>query len=84
MDSFIDEKKREERCDGLQVSIVHIHRVSMPHTSKEEASEVSSHFVVVQEQINHVEQQAEEIPNHQAMRNDKAAFSIDHDNTYDG
>ena len=52
--SFIDGKKREERCDALQVSVAHIHRVSMAHKSKTEASEVFSHFVVVQEQIDHV------------------------------
>ena len=55
--------------------------------SKAEASEVSSHFVVVQEQIDHVEQQAQHIPNRQDVDNSLTDWPVHEDkaiNVYGG
>ena len=54
--------------------------VPIVSASKTKASEVSSHFVVVQKQIDHIEQQTEEIPNRHALRKHMTDWPVHGDN----
>ena len=56
----------------------------MTKASKAEAGEVSSHFVIVQEKIDHIQQQAEEIPNRQALHKGITDWPVHGDNAVDG
>ena len=62
-DAFIEQKNQEKRNGCPHVTLVHLHCALIPHAPATEASDVFSHFVVVQEQIDHVEQQTQNKPN---------------------
>ena len=57
--------------------------IGIVFASKEESSEVSSHLMIVQEQIDHVKQEAQDIPNSQDANDSLTTSRVAEDNAMD-
>ena len=55
--------KIQESGGGLQINAMHVHRTSSAQAPAAEVIDVASHFVIVQEQINHGQQRSQSSPN---------------------
>ena len=57
IDAFIQQKDQQKSNGSLQVTIGRLHCASIAQAPAAEASDVSSHFVIEQQQIDHGQQQ---------------------------